>query len=59
MWHVCGRREINTEFWWGNLKEEDYMEDPDIERGIQKLGGKACTGFISKLKILSNVMCCT
>ena len=23
MWHVKGRGEMHTEFWWGNLKERD------------------------------------
>ena len=22
-----GRRELHAGFWWGNLKERDYMED--------------------------------
>jgi hypothetical protein len=29
--HVCGRREIHTEFWWGNLKEIWSMEDLKAE----------------------------
>jgi len=26
MSHIPGRIEMHTEFWWGNLKEEDYFE---------------------------------
>jgi len=22
---------VNTEFWWGNLKERDYLEDPGVD----------------------------
>jgi hypothetical protein len=27
MWHVLGGKELHTSFWWGNLKEIDYLED--------------------------------
>jgi hypothetical protein len=27
MWHVWGKREIHTEFWWRNLNERDHLED--------------------------------
>jgi hypothetical protein len=27
-------REMCAEFWWGNLKECDNLEDLDIEEGI-------------------------
>jgi len=23
---------VHTEFWWGNLKERDHLEDPGIGR---------------------------
>jgi hypothetical protein len=23
-----------TELWWGNLREKDYLEDPDVDRRI-------------------------
>jgi len=29
-----GRREIHTEFWWGNLKERDKFVDLGIYLGI-------------------------
>jgi hypothetical protein len=25
---VCGREEVNTRFWWENLRERDNMQDP-------------------------------
>jgi hypothetical protein len=25
--HIPERMELHTEFWWGNLREEDYFED--------------------------------
>jgi hypothetical protein len=30
MWHVCGIREMHTEFWWGNVKENDMLEDVGV-----------------------------
>jgi hypothetical protein len=37
MWHVLGRREMRTEFWWGNPKDRDHMENLGIyERMIIK-----------------------
>jgi hypothetical protein len=30
MQHVWGRGEVYTEFWWGNLKERDYLQDPGV-----------------------------
>jgi hypothetical protein len=31
MW---GRGEVYTEFWWGNLRESDHLEDPGVDRRI-------------------------
>jgi hypothetical protein len=27
MWHMQGRGEVYTGFWWGNLEERDHLED--------------------------------
>jgi hypothetical protein len=29
-----GRGEVNTEIWWGTLREGDYLEDPCAEGRI-------------------------
>jgi len=34
MYHVMGRREVYTEFWWGNLRETDHLEDPYVDGRI-------------------------
>jgi len=34
MCHVWGRGEVCTGFWWGNLRERDYFEDPSIDGRI-------------------------
>jgi hypothetical protein len=34
MWHVWGRGEVHTGFWWGNLREEDHVEDPGVNGRI-------------------------
>jgi hypothetical protein len=26
--------EVHTGFWWGNVKERDYLEDPGLDRRI-------------------------
>jgi hypothetical protein len=44
--------EMHTEFWWGELREEDYLEDPDVDGRIisewifKKWGGGAWTGLL-------------
>jgi len=32
MWHIWGRRVMNTEFWWTNLKKNGHLEDLGIDR---------------------------
>jgi hypothetical protein len=34
MWHVWRRVEVSTGFWWGNVRERDQMEDPDVDERI-------------------------
>jgi hypothetical protein len=31
MWHVKGRGETYTGFWWEYLREGDHLEDPDVD----------------------------
>jgi hypothetical protein len=30
-YHVCGREELRTGFWWGNLRDRDHLEDPGVD----------------------------
>ena len=32
--HVYGRGEVRTRFWWGNLRERNYLEDPGVDGRI-------------------------
>jgi len=34
VWHVWGRGEAYTGFWWGNLSERDHLTDPGIDGRI-------------------------
>jgi len=34
MWLVCERGKMRTEFWWGNLKPRDYLEDLGVDGRI-------------------------
>jgi hypothetical protein len=34
VWHVWGREEAHTGFWWGNLRERDHFEDIGIDGRI-------------------------
>jgi hypothetical protein len=51
MWHVWGRGEVCTGFWWGSLRERGHWEDPDLDgriilRGIfRKWEGVVGTGW--------------
>jgi hypothetical protein len=31
---VCGKVQINAVFWWGNLRDRDNSEDPDVDGKI-------------------------
>jgi len=50
MWHVWGRGEVHTGFWWGDLQEEDHLEDPGVdERIILKWSSRIGTGARTRL----------
>jgi hypothetical protein len=34
MQHVWGEGEVNTEFWWGNLRGRDHLENPGVDGRI-------------------------
>ena len=34
MWHVWGRGEVCTGFWWGNRRERDHWGDPGVDGRI-------------------------
>jgi len=34
MWHIWGRGEVCTRFWWGNLRERDHRGDPGADGRI-------------------------
>ena len=34
MWHVWGRGQAYTGFWWGNLRERDQLGDPGVDGRI-------------------------
>jgi hypothetical protein len=50
-----GEREVHTEFWWGNLRDGDYLEGPGVDgRIILKWILKKCDGAwtgLSRLRI--------
>jgi len=33
MWYVWERVEVNTGFWWGNLRERNHLEDLGVDGG--------------------------
>ena len=35
MQRVWGRGEAYTEFWWGNLRERDHLEDTGVDGRIK------------------------
>jgi len=34
VWHVWGRAEVYTGFWWGNLRERNNLQDPGVDGRI-------------------------
>jgi hypothetical protein len=53
MWHVWGRIELCTGFWWESLRERIHWGDQDVDRRIilrwilRKLEGVVGTGWSS------------
>jgi len=31
---VCGRGKVNRSCWWGNVRERDHLEEPDVDGRI-------------------------
>jgi hypothetical protein len=34
MWNACGTEDVHTEFWRGNLRERENLEDLDVDGRI-------------------------
>jgi len=49
IWHVWDSGEVNTRFWWGNLRERDHSEGLGVNGRIimdlQEMGCGTWTGF--------------
>jgi hypothetical protein len=52
MWHVCGRREVNTGFWWGDLREGNHLGDTGVDGRIilRQILGK-CDGGMNWIEL--------
>jgi hypothetical protein len=35
MWHIGGRGEVHTGFWWRNLREIDHLEELGVDGRIR------------------------
>jgi hypothetical protein len=33
-WHIGGRGEVYTGFWWGNLREKEHLDNPGVDGRI-------------------------
>jgi hypothetical protein len=31
MYHIWGKREVHTGFWWGEVREGDHLKDPGVD----------------------------
>jgi hypothetical protein len=48
---LCGKKEVHTGFWWGDLREGDHLGDPGVDgriilKWIFKKWDGAWTGLI-------------
>jgi hypothetical protein len=34
MWQCGGEKKMCAEFWWGDLKERDHLEEPSVEGSV-------------------------
>jgi hypothetical protein len=50
MWHIWGRGEVHTGFWWKTVKERGHLEDVDIDVRIMWKGILSIQDRISALK---------
>jgi hypothetical protein len=52
MWHVWGRGEVHTGFWWGDPREKDRMQDLGVDgrvilkRIFKRWNEEAWTGLL-------------
>jgi hypothetical protein len=55
MWHVWGKREVHTGFWWGDLREGDHLGDPGVDgRIILKWISKKLDGGIDWIELIED-----
>jgi len=36
LWHVWGRGDMCTGFWWGGQQDREHLEDPGVDWNIRK-----------------------
>jgi hypothetical protein len=52
MQHVLRKREMHTGFWWGDLRQGDYLGDPGVDwRIILKWILKKCDGSMDWIEL--------
>ena len=55
VWHVWGKRDMHTGFWWGESRERGHLEDLCVDGNVilkwifKKLDGEAWTGLVCDL----------